>query len=247
MHLHQELDDPRRRWLMGALAMGVLGGGPGRAWAQTPPGGSPQALPPGKSVYRLRGDVRINGLAASPSAGIQAGDTLQTGPDGELIFVLGGHAMLLRRDSELHLSPHTASGTRGITDFVTTGLRLLSGKLLSVSRQTAMTVTTSTATIGIRGTGFYVESEAQRTYFCTCYGETDIVATADPHSREHVSASQHDRPLYIVNDAKTGHNIYNAPVKNHSNAELALIEAIVGRTVPFSLDPDAKTGRGYGY
>ena len=40
-------------------------------------------------------------------------------------------------------------------------------------------LTTQTATIGIRGTGVYVEAEPSQTYFCTCYGIADVAATND--------------------------------------------------------------------
>ena len=53
-------------------------------------------------------------------------------------------------------------------------LRLLTGSLLSVfgerGANQALSVNTSTATIGIRGTGIYMEAEPDLTYLCTCYG-----------------------------------------------------------------------------
>jgi hypothetical protein len=121
-------------------------------------------------------------------------------------------------------------------------LQLLTGKLLSVSRNSPMTVRTSTATVGIRGTGFYIESDSEQTYFCTCYGVTQVQATDDPESKETVAASHHDRPLYIVKDGGAGRNIRNAPFIDHTDQELALIEAIVGRTTPFVFGKDAYSG-----
>ena len=110
---------------------------------------------------------------------------------------------------------------------------------MSVSRNTPMRVTTVTAALGIRGTGFYVESDPALTYFCTCYGTTDVAANADPGSKTTVESKHHDRPLYIVNDAERGKNIRNAPFINHTDQELALIEALVGRTTPFVFENDA--------
>ena len=66
-------------------------------------------------------------------------------------------------------------------------------------------MTTKNASIGIRGTGVYrMESDAEQTYFCTCYGTTDIVAVNDPASRETVVSRQHDRPLYILDGQESG-------------------------------------------
>ncbi len=94
-------------------------------------------------------------------------------------------------------------------------------------------MTTKNASIGIRGTGVYMESDPEQTYFCTCYGTADIVAVNDPTSRETVVSRQHDRPLYILAGEQPGQNIRAAPFINHTDQELMLIEALVGRTPPF--------------
>ena len=78
-----------------------------------------------------------------------------------------------------------------------------------------------------------VESDPEQTYFCTCYGTTDVESNADPTSRETILAKQHDQPVYVVADGGPGRNIRPAPVINHSDAELELIETIVGRRPPF--------------
>lgn len=104
-----------------------------------------------------------------------------------------------------------------------------------------MTVHTLTATIGIRGTGFYVEADPELTYFCTCYGETSVQSTVDPESKTSVVATHHDRPLYIAKSAERGQHIRNAPFVNHTDQELALIEALVGRSTPFVFSNDAYT------
>ena len=51
------------------------------------------------------------------------------------------------------------------------------GKLLSVhARGSNVQMSTVVATIGIRGTGVYLEADPEQTYVCTCYGVTDISA-----------------------------------------------------------------------
>ena len=101
-----------------------------------------------------------------------------------------------------------------------------------------MKVSTSTSTIGIRGTGFYVESDPEQTYFCTCYGVTEVASNSDPDSKETIAATHHDRPLYIVADGGQGKNIRNAPFLNHTDQELSLIETLVGRKTPFVFSKD---------
>lgn len=241
MSQFEDIDDPRRAWLIRALSTGMLAAGWDAVQAQGLLGSKPTKLPEGQSVFSTTGDVQVNGKAADRSTPIKPGDTIQTGPGSQLVFAVGTHAMILRGDSTLTLQPPPAA-SNSMVDALIGGLRLLTGKLLSVSRNSPMRVTTTTATVGIRGTGFYIEADPAQTYFCTCYGVTDVQATNDPESRETVAASHHDRPLYIVGDGGAGRNIRNAPFINHTDQELALIEAIVGRTTPFVFSKDAYSG-----
>lgn len=239
MQNQDEIDDPRRAWLIQALTTGFFASGLGSAQAQGFFGSKPTKLPPDKSIYSLRGEVTVNNQPATLSSNIKPGDVLQTGKNSEVVFAVSSHAMILRGESNLVIEPPPPES---FATLVIGGLRLLTGKLLSVSRNSPMTLTTSTATVGIRGTGFYVESDPEKSYFCTCYGATQVQATDDPESKESVVASHHDRPLYIVKDGGTGRNIRNAPFINHTDQELALIEALVGRTTPFVFSKDAYSG-----
>lgn len=235
-----EVEDPRRRLLVQALAAGLFSAGlPGaKALAAGILGSRPARLPSGQSVHSISGQATVNGKAATLATRINPGDTVETAKDSEIIFVVNGnHSMILRGGS--HLVIEKGNDAQG--SLLISGLRLLTGRLLSVSRNTAMRVKTSSATIGIRGTGFYVESDPELTYLCTCYGSTEIAASADPESKTTVEAKHHDRPLYISKDAGRGKNIRNAPMINHTDQELALIEALVGRVTPFVFENDAYT------
>lgn len=237
-----EIDDPRRQWLIQALATGLFGAALPQAQAQgfNIFGSRPAQLPPSQSIYSIAGDVKVNDQPATLNTSIRPGDVVQTGTNSQLIFVVNTHSMILRGDSRMVIEkPAQAPADTSLASAIIGGLRLISGKVLSVSRNSPMRITTSTATIGIRGTGFYVESDPEQTYFCTCYGVTDIQATNDPESKEQVAATHHDRPLYIVKDGGTGKNIRNAPFLNHSDQELSLIETLVGRKVPFVFSKDA--------
>lgn len=242
MNRMDEIDDPRRQWLIRALAAGFFGAASASAQAVTFGifGSRPRKLPPGQSIYGLSGQVTVNDTPATLDTKIKPGDTVQTGQNSEIVFVVNTHSMILRGDSRLVIEPPENSA--GSDSLIIAGLRMISGKLLSVSRNSPMKLTSSTATIGIRGTGFYIESEPDRTYFCTCYGATEVEATADPSSRESIAARHHDRPVYIVTDGGPGNNIRNAPFINHTDQELALIETLVGRRTPFVFSNDIYTG-----
>ncbi|MCR4302637.1 MAG: hypothetical protein NUV63_00200 [Gallionella sp.] len=242
-----ETEDPRRRLLIQALAAGLFSAGlPGvNALAAGIFGSRPSRLAAGQSIYRISGQVTVNGKKATQETRIIPGDTVQTAKDSEIIFAVNSHAMILRGESHLVIeternkTAQKKAEEKSPASLLITGLRILTGKLLSVSRNTPMRVTTSTAALGIRGTGFYVESDPALTYLCTCYGTTDVAANADPASKTTVESKHHDRPLYIVNDAERGKSIRNAPFINHTDQELALIEALVGRTTPFVFENDA--------
>ena len=241
MSKFEEIDDPRRAWLIRALSTGMLAAGWSAVQAQSILGSKPAKLPEGQSVFSTSGDVQVNNKPADKSTLIKPGDTVQTGPNSQAVFAVGTHAMILRCGSTLMIQQASLAQDSKLATVIG-GLQLLTGKLLSVSRNSPMTVKTSTATVGIRGTGFYIEADPEQTYFCTCYGLTQVQATDDPESHETVAASHHDRPLYIVKDGGAGRNIRNAPFVNHTDQELALIEAIVGRTTPFVFGKDAYSG-----
>ena len=228
MHVVRGYDDPRRRLLVALLSAGAFSTVPaGLALAQAL-GARPGRLPADRSIFRLVGDVRINGSPATNTTRIGSTDTVQTGKGAEVVFAVGPSAYILRESSSLRLE-REAQG-----NLLVNALRLTTGKLLAVfGRGNPQRVLTATATIGIRGTGMYAEADPEQTYFCTCYGVTDISANADPNAKKTVAAKHHDEPVYILSKPADGKSIRPAPFINHTDQELALIEALVGRTPPF--------------
>lgn len=220
-------DLPRRQFLQ-VISAGLL-------WSLIP--SSASAAEGGavtKSVYRLKGRAWVNSKPVDMNTLIQPNDIVKTGHGSELVFVVGDHAMLLRGSSHLVIEPHE---NNSVGSFLIGGLRLFSGKLLSVSRNKGLRINTPTATIGIRGTGVYLEAGPERTYFCTCYGEVDVQALNDPESKETLVSTHHDKPLYIYGKGLPGQNIQpisRLPVPNHTDEELIMAEALVGRVPPFT-------------
>ena len=198
-----------------------------------------QALAAGsveKGVYRVRGDVRINGTPAKEGMDVKAGDVITTGPGSETVFVAGKDAFLIRANSRV-----VVEGVLGA--LVLTGLRVVTGALLSVfAPGEPKTLRTATATIGIRGTAVYLEADESRTYVCTCYGEAEIVSTADPSARETVRTTRHEQPRYVMGTGAP-QMLMGAPVVNHDDVELNLLESLVGRRTPWIRTPDGEPGR----
>lgn len=235
-----ENEDPRRRWLVSALGTGLSLGAWSGALAQAQPflGRRPGPLPAGRSVYRLSGAVSVNRVAATLDTAIRPGDVIETGSDGEIIFVMGIHAMILRARSKLTVQGESTGA--GVA--VMRAMSLAVGKLLTVSRDSRTRISTPTAAIALRGTGWYLEAEPDQTYFCTCYGAIDVQAVNDARSRETIRSRHHDRPVYILGEAPEGQAIRDAPFLNHTDQELALIEALVGRLQPNIFPKDSYGG-----
>ena len=174
-----------------------------------------------QGVRTATGDVSVNGKPAGPGTRVRAGDTIVLGKDAVASFVVGQDAFLMRSGSRAELV-----GDGGLVAAV----RLVTGALLSVFGGGQHRLTTSTATIGIRGTGAYMEAEPWRTYFCLCYGTAEV-ATIQGGARESYSTRHHDSPRYIYGDGRK-QAIVPANVSNHTDAELILLESLVGRTPP---------------
>jgi FecR protein len=105
--------------------------------------------------------IPYNGL------GINAGDVIQTGADGELYLVLGDGGMLaVRPNSVVRLAAFSAKGDDGDETWVD----LLEGALRSVTgwigktRPASHKVTTPIGIIGVRGTDFDIVHDAAGTH-----------------------------------------------------------------------------------
>ena len=219
------IDESRRQFLLTLLATGAMATLPG-CTTGTAGGGMPAELPPGRSIHQLRGDVRVNGLAATLATPIKPGDSVTTGEESFVIFVVEKDAFILRSHSSMTLPPRQVAA--GV---IPTAYVLNKGKALSVLASRRTNISTPTAVIGVRGTGVYVEADPEESYVCVCYGATDLQAAADPGVTETVITEHHDAPKYVTGGANP--RILPAPFKNHDDQELLLIETLVGRTTPY--------------
>ena len=214
----------KRDTLKRLAALGVLGGAGVSGLIREALANGSKPIVPG--MHRVTGSVTVNGKPAQPGMAVGAGDTVVTGTGGEAIYVIGQDAYLQREKS-------TVSFSAGLTGAAVGVMRVLTGKILSVFGKGEKSLVTPTATIGIRGTGCYIEAEEKRVYFCLCYGAADIAPTADPSHVERIATKHHDHPVYIHSDSAMPMMV-DATVINHGDAELELLESLVGRLPPFA-------------
>ena len=231
----RQSEDPRRSFLIRALSLGLFTGTGAAQILQSVHalGEVPRKLPDGRSIYKLEGTVTVDGQRASLDTLIAPGSHVSTGAGSQVIFVVANDAFVLRSNSEVRME--SSDG------LLIEGLRLVSGRILSVfgKSEDKRNILTPTATIGIRGTGIYVEAEEEKSYVCTCYGRTRIAATADPNVSKDIVSEHHDEPVYVLQKAAGNKLIVPGPFINHTDAELALIEELVGRTTPFAFSGGA--------
>ncbi len=223
---HSAIDIYRRAFVVKMFAGVVMGltGLPGTVrtasswWIFSKPQG----------MRKIQGEVKINGIPAVVDAPVQPGDVVTTGPDSSAVFVIGKSVYLLRDNTRVDLSEETSDNNKKIVKL----LRMITGKMLSVYGRSRRKIVTQTAVIGIRGTGIYVESEPERTYVCTCYGIADIEAKSEPSVRETVKTEHHEAPRYVYRPGEK-QLIVEAPVKNHTDKELIMLEEMAWRLPPF--------------
>lgn len=174
------------------------------------------------NVHELSGVVYINRKLATKNSIIKPGDLVTTGHNGRISFSIDGDAFLLKERTSLIV---------GEKDSVfINALRLLTGKLLSVfEKGRQREIVTTTATIGIRGTACFLNVMSKDTYYCNCYGKTELRAK---NFIEEFEAKHHNaHMLHFDGTVFMGMDVMK--VMDHTDEELRLLENYVGRTPPF--------------
>jgi hypothetical protein len=193
-------------------------------------------VPAVPGVRHLKGTLSINGKAAKVGDLVAPGDLLVTGADSEALVVHNQDALLIRANTRLRIDSDDQT-------FINL-MRITAGAVLSVwgPRKQALGITTPIASIGIRGTGIYVDSTPEFTYACTCYGVADLVPTAAPDKLRTVQTTYHDAPFFIYPNAEEP--LVSGPVINHTDEELIMLEALFRREPPFTTHPNYTEGGG---
>ena len=180
-------------------------------------------LPPG--VARLEGAATVNGADAKVGTPIKLGDRIATARASQAVIVVGSDAFLLRSQTIIEVG-----GSQGtLTDMLVSA-----GRVLSVFSKKPVSIKAGTASIGIRGTGAYIELNPEAVYFCLCYGEALVEGPGMASARE-VKTTHHESPLLLRDDGGIM-KVEPGPFQNHSDAELILLESLVGREPPFMRD-----------
>ena len=180
-------------------------------------------VPPG--IAKLDGSATVNGRDAKVGTPVNLGDRVATARGSQAVVVVGSDAFLLRSNTIIEVQ-----GSQGILS----SMLVATGQVLSVFSKKPVAVKAATASIGIRGTGAYIEIHPAHVYFCLCYGEALVEGPGMANARE-VKTTHHESPLLLRDDGGIM-KVEPGPFQNHSDAELVLLESLVGREPPFMKD-----------
>ncbi len=164
--MNQHSNNPSRRTLLKMAALGLLGpAGISGVIREALANGD---MPGRSEIHTLKGTATLNGKEAKAGALVKPGDRVATGKASQAVVIVDGDAFLMRESTEIVIDSAKTATT----------VQIVTGKILSVfakRRDTEkLNVRIPVGTIGIRGTGMYVEASEERTYFCLCYGEAVI-------------------------------------------------------------------------
>ena len=180
-------------------------------------------IPPG--VNRLDGTATVNDRPAKVGTPVQLGDRIATGRGSQAVIVVGKDAFLLRSQTTIEVK-----GGEGVLK----DLLISTGQVLSVFAQKPVAIKAANASIGIRGTGAYIEVNPAEVYFCLCYGEALIEGPGMAEARR-VVTTHHEQPLLLRDDG-SAMKVELGPFRNHTDDELVMLEALCGREPPFMKD-----------
>lgn len=218
----------RRSFVQAAAAWTAMGG-----WAAA-------VAQQRSNVVSLNGDAMLNGQRMTTQSVVQTGDAIETGPNSNLVFVVGNASFEVRQNTRMQVERGTSLNAVSV-------LRLVTGAVASVwgkghSRQ----IVTPTLTAGIRGTGVYTEvfpEQSGRSYFCNCYGVVEMGANVDRAT----SRSSYHQSFWGEVEPKDGRWLTPAAAINHTDEEIEFLAKLVGQRTAWEEmgRKGVKDGRGY--
>ena len=215
--MKNEADDPRRRILIQMLAAGMFGGVSTAAPTFSRRSSAARRPSCRRASRSIASPARSRSTAprALSSRRSGPGSMIQTGKNSEIVYAVGQSAFIARPQTQVVIeTPETG--------FDRVGLRLLTGKLLSVfpsGRPMQLTTRRGDHRHPRHGRLHGVRSGADLLLHLLRAWPTSP-RTTTRRARRPSRRDQHDRPLYILGGEPAGQNIRVAPFINHTDQEL---------------------------
>jgi len=218
--------ESRRRRLQQLAAFGLLG--PAGISGLIQDALAKGDLPAISGVNSLSGSATVNGQAAKVGTPVKPGDKVTTSNGSQAVIVVGKDAYLLRDRTTIVFEE--SKSKPGLVENVL----VATGKVLSVFDKRSdkgVSLRLPTATVGIRGTGCYIEIHEGRSYFCLCYGEAAVEGPGMPNAAI-IKTTHHENPVWLY-DSGGIMKVEKAGFVNHNDEELIMLEKLNGREPPF--------------
>jgi hypothetical protein len=165
----------------------------------------------------IKGDVTINGKKATSNMKVNLNDFITTGKKSKVTFKIGKNAFMAKENTRFAVEEHNGAKS----------LKVVTGGVLAVFKKgEKYKLQTKNMTAGIRGTGIYMERRDGKTYFCTCYGETEVHSHKEHKNLE----ATHHNMIWVKED---GTIKAAKEMKDHTDDDLRELEAMVGRVPDF--------------
>jgi hypothetical protein len=185
-------------------------------------------IPIVKGINSVSGSATVNGSPAKAGTAVKAGDKVSTGASSTAVVVIGKDAFLFRGGTSVTFEE--SKSRAGVVDTVL----VTTGKVLAVFAariDEELIIKVPHATIGVRGTGCYLEVLDARTYFCLCYGEVAVSGTGVKQPTV-IKTAHHESPVWL-DDSGGVMKVEKAGFVNHNDEELIMLEKLNGRAPPF--------------
>jgi hypothetical protein len=163
------------------------------------------------------GDVLVNGKVLTENTTIKAGDIVETKAKSKVRFNIGKDAFMAQGKSKFSFKK--SKGQRI--------LNVINGGVLSVFEHGNHGIETPNMTAGVRGTATFTMVKEGKTYYCTCYGHTELEAK-DYDAQKTLKATHHNMVWITPNKIQPAKNM-----EGHTDNELRLLENMVGRVAEF--------------
>lgn len=192
------------------------------------------------NVLEFSGPVLLNGRRLQAQDTVQTGDEVATGPGGQVVFVIGTSAFLLRPQTRVFVE-------RGTSLHAVSLVRVLSGGLASAFGPGQRAISTPTLTTRFDGpAGAYTEvmdDQGGRTYFCNAWGRAEVYRGPE---RVFSDAAYH-QCFWGEPEARNGRYIRPATVFNVRDEEMEALARLVGQRTAWQAAgrKGVRDGKGY--
>ena len=177
------------------------------------------------TVWQIYGRSRLKLIVGQKMRG---GSLIKTEPGSEVVITLGRDiASLIKSDSEVLIDSKDGK------DWIATLKKgaALSSLVNPQKRPNHFIFRSRSATLGVRGTTFFVEDWSNKpVFFCVCNGTVEVTAR-DGKTKATVVSKHHDHPVIVAEgDGTIESRLVPAPMgETHTDADVAELEKILGK------------------